>query len=49
MHDRASMLLADIDDYLVAELGITLPPEPENTVASRIFTTLRREVAGVAI
>ncbi len=42
----ASDLLASIDDYLLAELGITLPPEPENTIANRIFTTQRRELAG---
>lgn len=42
--ERASMLLAGIDDYLLAELGITLPPEPENTLASRIFTAQRREL-----
>lgn len=44
--ERASMLLAGIDDYLLAELGIHLPPEPENTLASRIFTAQRRELAG---
>lgn len=44
--DRASNLLTSIDDYLLAELGITLPPEPENTIASRIFTSQRRELTG---
>jgi hypothetical protein len=43
---RANQKLAGIDDYLLAELGITLPPEPENTLASRIFTAQRRELAG---
>lgn len=42
----ASKKLEGIDDYLLTELGITLPPEPENTLASRIFTAQRRELAG---
>lgn len=46
MNSEAYGLLASIDDYLLAELGITLPPEPENTLASRIFTAQRRELAG---
>lgn len=41
---QADQKLAGIDDYLLAELGITLPPEPENTLASRIFSTQRREL-----
>jgi type I restriction enzyme, S subunit len=36
--------LAGIDDYLLAELGIALPPEQENILASRIFTAHRREL-----
>lgn len=43
---QANQKLAGIDDYLLAELGITLPPERENTLASRIFTAQRRELAG---
>lgn len=43
---QADQKLAGIDGYLLAELGITLPPEPENTLASRIFTAQRRELAG---
>ncbi|MBI4742910.1 MAG: restriction endonuclease subunit S [Betaproteobacteria bacterium] len=43
---KAEEVLAGIDDYLLAELGITLPPEPENALASRIFTVQRRELAG---
>lgn len=43
---NAATLLASIDEYLLAELGITLPPEPENTIANRIFTAQRRELAG---
>lgn len=43
---EANNLLKGIDDYLLAELGIKLPPEPENTIANRIFTAQRRELAG---
>lgn len=43
---EAKQLLSSIDDCLLAELGITLPPEPENTLANRIFTAQRRELAG---
>ena len=43
---KASNKLEGIDDYLLAELGIKLPPEPENTIANRIFTAQRRELAG---
>lgn len=43
---EASELLAGIDEYLLSALGITLPPEPANTVANRIFTAQRKELAG---
>lgn len=43
---KASELLAGIDAYLLSELGITLPPEPENTIANRIFAAQRKELAG---
>lgn len=43
---KASEKLEGIDDYLLAELGINLPPEPENTIAKRIFTAERRELSG---
>ncbi|MDO9168732.1 MAG: restriction endonuclease subunit S [Methylobacter sp.] len=43
---RAKQLQADIDDYLLTELGINLPSEPENTIVNRIFTAQRRELAG---
>ena len=39
-------LLASIDDLLLAELGITLPPEPENSITSRIFTRPAAAVTG---
>jgi restriction endonuclease S subunit len=42
----ALKLLSSIDNYLLGELGITLPPKPENTIANRIFTSQRRELAG---
>lgn len=44
--NKASKKLEGIDDYLLAELGITLPPEPASTIANRIFTAQRRELAG---
>lgn len=43
---KANELLTRMDDYLLSELSITLPPEPENTIAERIFTTQRRKLAG---
>lgn len=43
---EAKKLLASIDDYLLAELGITLPSVPDNTIANRISTTQRRELIG---
>ncbi len=43
---KAAALLASIDDYLLVELGIILPPESENIIANRIFTTQRRELVG---
>jgi restriction endonuclease S subunit len=43
---KAEEILASIDDYLLAELGITLPPVPENAIANRIFTAQRRDLAG---
>jgi len=43
---QAARLLESVDDYLLAELGIALPPEPENTLTNRIFTAQRRELAG---
>lgn len=50
LHDqalaKAAKMLQGIDGYLLAELDISLPPELENTLASRIFTAQRRELAG---
>lgn len=43
---EATRLLASIDDYLLAELGITLPPEPKNTTQNRIFTRRLSDLSG---
>lgn len=43
---EAAALLASIDDYLLSELGITLPPETENTLANRIFRVSAHELGG---
>lgn len=42
---QATALLASIDDYLLGELGITLP-EQNNSLQNRIFTTQFSEVVG---
>ncbi|MDD4215318.1 MAG: restriction endonuclease subunit S, partial [Bacteroidales bacterium] len=41
---QAEKLLAGIDDYLLGELGITIPEVPENTLKSRIFTSSIKEI-----
>jgi len=41
---EAAALLASIDDYLLSELGITLPPETENTLADRTFRVSAHEL-----
>lgn len=43
---EADALLASIDDYLLAELGITVPPEPENTIKERMFRTKASDLGG---
>ncbi len=43
---EAQQLLDSIDDYLLAELGIELPEQEENTVQSRIFTRRLSELSG---
>ena len=43
---EAEKLLASIDDYLLGELGITLPTPPENTLKNRMFTTSLKEISG---
>jgi restriction endonuclease S subunit len=39
-------LLASIDDYLLKELGISLPNQPENTLNNRMFTSTLKELSG---
>ncbi|WP_349363742.1 MAG: hypothetical protein ABL307_16610 [Roseitalea porphyridii] len=43
---EADALLASIDDYLLAELGVTLPPEPDNTIDKRMFRTKSSDLGG---
>ncbi len=43
---KAKALLASIDDILLAELGIPNPPEPPNTLESRMFQRQFSEVSG---
>lgn len=43
---EAQQLLDSIDDYLLAELGIKLPEQAENTVQSRIFIQQFKTITG---
>lgn len=43
---QAQTLLASIDSYLLGELGVTLPPEPDNTIQNRLFHSSLRQVSG---
>lgn len=43
---EADDLLASIDDYLLSELSIVLPPEPENTIGNRMFRTKASDLGG---
>ena len=43
---EAQKLLASIDDYLLKELGITLPNPPENTLKSRMFISTYKQLSG---
>lgn len=43
---QAAALIASIDNYLLSELGITLPPETENTLANRTFRVSAHELGG---
>jgi hypothetical protein len=45
-NERASSLLDGIDSYILAELGITLPPKQEQSIANRVFTAQWRELSG---
>ena len=42
--ERATKLLASIDDMVLKELGITRLPKPDTSLSSRIFTVPAREV-----
>jgi len=44
--NKADALLASIDDYMLAELGITLPAEPENTIDKRMFRATATKLGG---
>ncbi len=44
--NEADELLASIDDYLLSELGIVLPPEPENSIDNRMFRTNSHGLSG---
>ncbi|NDU99104.1 restriction endonuclease subunit S, partial [Spirosoma terrae] len=43
---QAQALLDSIDGYLLGELGVTLPPEPENTIQNRMFKSSWRQMSG---
>jgi restriction endonuclease S subunit len=43
---EAQKLLASIDDYLLEELGITLPTPPENTLKNRMFIANSKDILG---
>ena len=43
---EADVLLDSIDDYVLKELGIERPQQKDNSIQSRIFTTMSGEVAG---
>ncbi|MCU0441786.1 MAG: restriction endonuclease subunit S [Bacteroidia bacterium] len=43
---QSAKLLDGIDDYLLNELGISLPPEPANTIENRTFNTSFTKVSG---
>lgn len=43
---KAEKLLAGIDDYLLKELGITLPPPLEDSLKNRMFTSQLKELSG---
>ena len=43
---EAEKILASIDDYLLGELGITLPTPPENTLKNRMFISTYLQVTG---
>ena len=46
---EAEKLLSSIDDYLLKELGITLPKQTINTLENRMFTRTLKEIANKRI
>jgi type I restriction enzyme S subunit len=44
--NKADSLLSLIDDYLLTELGITLPLEADNTIDKRMFRTKASDLGG---
>ncbi|RCR66404.1 restriction endonuclease subunit S [Larkinella punicea] len=43
---QAQILLDSIDEYLLSELGIKLPPDLDNTTENRMFKTSWRQLSG---
>ncbi len=43
---EAEKLLASIDDYLMAELGINFPKQPDNNLKNRMFFTSLNNISG---
>lgn len=43
---EAGALLTSIDDYLLDELGITLPPKPEKSINKRMFRATASDLGG---
>ena len=43
---EADALLDSIDNYVLTELGIEIPPEKENNIENRVFTATFSEVSG---
>lgn len=46
LETQAQALLDSIDVFLLSELGVKLPLEPENTIENRMFKTSWRQVSG---
>ncbi|WP_374548569.1 restriction endonuclease subunit S [Flavobacterium sp.] len=43
---EAENILSSIDDYLMKELGITLPIKPENSLKNRMFISTYKQLSG---
>jgi hypothetical protein len=44
--NNANSLLSLIDEYMLTELGITLPPQPETAIDKRMFRTKASDLGG---